>query len=110
MRFSSPSTKSRLRRPMSASTSTTCLPSVASAQPTFAVVVVLPTPPFPDVTTYDFPVNEGPFRFWSRFGRDDHDLAVAYFCDLRKRRARPAFVRRRRGRDAARAPHLRRLG
>src|SRR5262249_17661625 len=57
MRFSRPSTTSRLRSPMSASTSTTCLPRRASAVPRFAVVVVLPTPPFPDVMTMARPIS-----------------------------------------------------
>ena len=42
---------SRLRSPTSASTSTTVAPRCASAVPRLAVVVVLPTPPLPDVTT-----------------------------------------------------------
>src|SRR5437588_11924335 len=49
MRFSSPMTASRLRRPISESTTATLLPCIARAVPIFAVVVVLPTPPFPDV-------------------------------------------------------------
>src|SRR5664279_2358274 len=42
---------SRLRRPTSASTSATLAPACASAVPMLAVVVVLPTPPFPEVMT-----------------------------------------------------------
>ena len=42
---------SRLRKPTSASTNTTDAPRCASAVPRFAVVVVFPTPPLPDVTT-----------------------------------------------------------
>src|ERR1700681_1181257 len=49
MRFSNPKTASRLRRPISESTTATFLPIIARAVPRFAVVVVLPTPPFPDV-------------------------------------------------------------
>src|ERR1700682_1399563 len=49
MRFSSPKTASRLPRPMSESTTATFFPCIASAVPRFAVVVVLPTPPFPEV-------------------------------------------------------------
>src|SRR5690554_1225594 len=44
-------TTSRLRRPTSVSMTQTFSPSRASAAPTLAVVVVLPTPPLPDVTT-----------------------------------------------------------
>src|SRR5690625_2501214 len=35
-------------------------PRLASAAPTFAVVVVFPTPPFPDVTTMAFAFTRGP--------------------------------------------------
>src|SRR5512133_3968748 len=49
MRFSSPNTTSRLRKPISPSIQTTFLPPIASATARLAVVVVLPTPPFPDV-------------------------------------------------------------
>ena len=56
MRFSSPMTTSRLRSPMSVSISTTFLSSFARPVPTFAVVVVLPTPPFPDVITITSPI------------------------------------------------------
>ena len=49
MRFSRPMTTSRLRSPMSASMVTTRLPSMARLTPRLAVVVVLPTPPLPDV-------------------------------------------------------------
>src|SRR3954447_5734853 len=50
-RRSAPITRSRLRRPTSKSTTTTLSPRCASAAPSAAVVVVLPTPPLPDVTT-----------------------------------------------------------
>src|SRR5579883_151365 len=49
MRFSRPSTASKLRRPISESTTATFLFCIARAVPRFAVVVVLPTPPLPDV-------------------------------------------------------------
>src|SRR4030042_4138111 len=49
MRFSRPMTTSRLRRPMSASMQTTRRPEAARAAPMFAVAVVFPTPPLPDV-------------------------------------------------------------
>src|ERR1043165_8056780 len=51
MRFSRPITTSRLRSPMSASINTTLIPSCAIAAPRLQVVVVLPTPPLPDVMT-----------------------------------------------------------
>src|SRR5271156_3887705 len=50
-RRSAPNTRSRLRNPTSKSTTQTRLPVCASAAPIEAVEVVLPTPPFPDVTT-----------------------------------------------------------
>ena len=50
-RRSAPMTRSRLRSPTSKSTTTTFWPCCASAAPSAAVEVVLPTPPFPDVTT-----------------------------------------------------------
>src|SRR3954465_3811757 len=56
MRFSRPITTSRLRSPMSASISTTLIPSCAIAAPRLAVVVVLPTPPLPDVMTIARPM------------------------------------------------------
>src|SRR5690606_17493638 len=46
---------SRLRRPISASIRTTDLPRAAGAAPTLAVVVVLPTPPFPEVNVMTRP-------------------------------------------------------
>ena len=49
--FSRPSTTSRFLKPVSVSIITTFLPSLARPVPILAVVVVLPTPPFPDVTT-----------------------------------------------------------
>ena len=46
IRFSNPITTSRLRNPISVSISTTFFPNFAKPVPTFAVVVVFPTPPF----------------------------------------------------------------
>ena len=67
-RRSAPITRSRLRKPTSKSTTTTVCPPCASAAPSAAVEVVLPTPPLPDVTTRIFaicatsfgPVSPGP--------------------------------------------------
>src|SRR6266853_1659089 len=53
-------TRSRLRRPMSKSITTTAWPVRASAAPKAAVDVVLPTPPFPDVTTTTLPISVTP--------------------------------------------------
>src|SRR5688572_14650490 len=50
-------TTSRLRSPMSASTRATECPSCARAAPRLAVVVVLPTPPLPDVMTIALPME-----------------------------------------------------
>src|SRR6476619_227051 len=50
-RRSAPITRSRLRSPTSKSTTATFWPVCASAAPSAAVDVVLPTPPLPDVTT-----------------------------------------------------------
>src|SRR5215469_10209367 len=50
-RRSAPITRSRLRRPTSKSTTQTDCPIWASAAPSAAVVVVLPTPPLPEVMT-----------------------------------------------------------
>src|ERR1017187_7067084 len=55
-RRSAPITRSRLRRPTSKSTTTTFCPARASAAPSAAVEVVLPTPPLPDVTTMTLPM------------------------------------------------------
>src|ERR1044071_8943602 len=49
MRLSIPRTRSRLRRPISASMQQILLPSIANAAERLAVVVVLPTPALPDV-------------------------------------------------------------
>src|SRR5215469_4696562 len=50
-RRSQPITKSRLRRPTSKSITTVLCPRIASPVAIAAAVVVLPTPPLPDVTT-----------------------------------------------------------
>ncbi|CDN41843.1 hypothetical protein BN871_AN_00040 [Paenibacillus sp. P22] len=62
IRFSSPMTTSRLRRPISVSTMATFLPSRARAVPRLADVVVLPTPPLPDVMTIASPMPLHPFE------------------------------------------------
>src|SRR5690606_3862039 len=46
--------RSRLRRPTSKSTMTVRWPACASPAPSAALVVVFPTPPFPEVTTTIF--------------------------------------------------------
>ena len=51
MRFSKPNNKSRLRSPVSVSISATLYPFMARPAPILAVVVVLPTPPLPEVIT-----------------------------------------------------------
>ena len=55
--FSSPITTSRLRKPISASIHTTLWPLAARATAKFAVVVVLPTPPFPELTVNTVALN-----------------------------------------------------
>src|SRR3979409_2311326 len=94
MRFSRPMTTSRLRRPMSASISTTVMPSCAIAAPRLAVVVVLPTPPLPDVMTIARPMSSP--AFWLDAGGQaarqavgkssgeplDHDGVAGGVCDL----------------------------
>ena len=52
--FSSPKSKSRFLKPKSVSIRTTLYPAFASAVPMFALVVVFPTPPFPDVITISY--------------------------------------------------------
>src|SRR5260363_243149 len=68
-RRSAPMTRSRLRRPTSKSTTTTFSPACASAAPMAAVVVVLPTPPLPDVTTSTFAISQT-----SRYSVQSYDL------------------------------------
>src|SRR5579872_1888870 len=64
-RRSAPMTRSRLRRPTSKSTTATFCPVRASAAPSAAVDVVLPTPPLPDVTTITLPIGllQRPYSF-----------------------------------------------
>src|ERR1700722_8666256 len=74
-RRSAPSTRSRLRKPTSKSTTTTFSPICASAAPSAAVVVVLPTPPLPDVTTRTLAIL--PISQKQLIQRCDlHDIAV----------------------------------
>src|SRR5271155_4731402 len=73
-RRSAPSTRSRLRKPTSKSTTTTFSPICASAAPRAAVDVVLPTPPLPDVTTTTLAILL-PFRTVS-FQRRDHEAGA----------------------------------
>src|SRR5262249_32632627 len=62
-RRSAPRTRSRLRSPTSKSTTATLSPVIASAAPSAAVDVVLPTPPLPEVTTKTVPMCFKPPRF-----------------------------------------------
>src|SRR5437879_161794 len=55
-RRSAPMMRSRFLRPTSKSTNATFLPVLATAAPSAAVEVVLPTPPLPDVTTTTLPI------------------------------------------------------
>src|ERR1041384_496942 len=87
MRFSRPMTTSRLRRPMSASISTTLPPSCAIAAPRLQVVVVFPTPPLPDVMTIARPMNVllhacGKAARKSSQEPLDHDGLAGGVCDL----------------------------
>ena len=54
MRFSQPMMRSRLRRPTSKSITTVLYPLKAKPAAKDALVVVLPTPPLPEVTTTIF--------------------------------------------------------
>src|SRR5262245_36471369 len=111
MRFSRPITTSRLRRPMSASTSTTFLPCRAIAVPRLAVVVVLPTPPLPDVTTMARPIRFPPvaaLRALSVAGqlaqvRFDDDAAGRRVSDFGPARV---CIRLARARDQSSNPNL----
>src|SRR5262249_41697435 len=112
MRFSRPTTTSRLRRPMSASTRTTVCPSAASAAPRFAVVVVLPTPPLPEVMTMARPMtvdslDAGGEIAW-QFAQVtfDDDSAAGAVRDLRLERRLVAVAR---ARDLATDAQLLRL-
>src|SRR5499427_3810605 len=73
-RRSAPMTISRLRSPTSKSTTATLLPVRASAAPSAAVDVVLPTPPLPDVTTITLPISSPPTPNSVNF-RNDERLA-----------------------------------
>src|SRR5258705_9778923 len=80
-------TTSRLRRPMSASISTTLIPSCAMAAPRLQVVVVLPTPPLPDVMTIARPMvfllhARGKAARKSSQEALDHDGLAGGVCDL----------------------------
>src|ERR1700686_3273003 len=72
-RRSAPRTRSRVRRPTSKSTTTTFAPICASAAPSAAVEVVLPTPPLPDVTTKTLAILISPSRLIQRC--NFHDVA-----------------------------------
>src|SRR5262245_24381856 len=111
MRFSRPMTTSRLRRPMSASISTTLAPSCAMAAPRLHVVVVLPTPPLPDVMTIARPMSvllhaRGKAARKSSQEPLDHDGLAGDICDLGTA-ARPVCIAR--ARDHAADPQLLRL-
>src|SRR5664279_4597921 len=100
MRFSRPITTSRLRSPISPSMQTTLSPRAASATAIFAVVVVLPTPPLPEVMVTTFPVIDQisasqavPGSFGARAPALGHNAPV---FDARQFGARLATVR---GRD-----------
>src|SRR5678816_1903043 len=101
MRFSRPITTSRLRRPISASTSTTECPSAASAAPRFAVVVVLPTPPLPEVMTMARPMTVDSLDAGGEIARQfaeitfNDDSAAGAVRDLRLVRRRVAIARTR---------------
>ena len=56
IRFSRPMTTSRFRSPRSVSITMTFFPRFDNPIPMFAVVVVFPTPPFPDVMTITSPM------------------------------------------------------
>src|ERR1700759_3688178 len=74
-RRSAPRIRSRLRSPTSKSITTTFCPICASAAPKAAVVVVLPTPPLPDVTTKTFAIVNSLTLTCSIERRDLHDVA-----------------------------------
>src|SRR5579863_6123201 len=78
---------------------------MASAQPTLAVVVVLPTPPLPDVMTNALPFNRSCLARSRPF---DRNLAFPDARDLRRRVFLSLLVRRC-DRDATRDTQLHRL-
>src|SRR6266481_2046851 len=73
-RRSAPRTRSSLRKPTSKSTTATLSPACASAAPSAAVDVVLPTPPLPDVTTRTLAIVDLLSRLIQR--GNSHDLAL----------------------------------
>src|SRR5690606_1514102 len=102
IRFSSPITTSRLRRPMSVSTMHTFFPKRASAVPMLADVVVLPTPPLPEVMTIASPmprslspvdVAAGPYPVQIGNLVDLHQ-AVVQIGEFHERLLQAAFFRR----------------
>src|SRR6187399_2150880 len=76
-RRSAPITRSRLRSPTSKSMTTTLCPLCASAAPSAAVDVVLPTPPLPDVTTMTFVIS---YLLVLLFERRDHERVAVKPC------------------------------
>src|SRR4029077_18976114 len=81
------------RRPTSKSTTTTLSPFCASAAPSAAVEVVLPTPPLPDVTTRTLAIGNLLSRLIQRgnfhcvalqpgLGRPVAQRRVYFFCSL----------------------------
>ena len=67
-------TTSRFLNPVSVSIMTTFFPSLASPVPMFAVVVVLPTPPLPDVTTITSLIFFPPKLY-------QYSIIMQIFCD-----------------------------
>src|SRR3990170_3451714 len=92
MRFSRPRMMSRLRSPMSASITTTRLPSLANPMPRLAVAVVFPTPPLPEAITKAFPVigRLPPLHFPGE--GFDHNPVALHPADLRARRSPAPLV------------------
>src|SRR5215213_2284663 len=115
MRFSSPMTTSRFRSPISASMTTTFLFIRASDTPKFAVVVVLPTPPLPDVTVTTFaPILHFSFHscknlrpYWAARGLFPSFHNNLVLTNQRHLRARLALFIDRGYRDVTRDSHLR---
>src|SRR5438552_13408351 len=74
-RRSQPMMRSRLRKPTSKSITAVLWPRSARPEEKLALVVVLPTPPLPEVTTTILAIGCGPFS--SKFqGLDEKLLAV----------------------------------
>src|SRR6185295_20029651 len=78
-RRSQPMMRSRLRRPTSKSITATLWPASARPAEKLALVVVLPTPPLPEVTTMILAIGE----VLSKFQCFDHQL-VAGEAHLRR--------------------------